>query len=337
MEKVSIIIPVYKVEPYIERCLLSALGQSYPNIEVILIDDCSPDRSMAIAANCIGSHPRKDAVKIISHNHNMGLSCARNTGINAATGDYVYFLDSDDFLPVDAINLLASPAIKNDADFSIGNYQIIGGNRCPTQLTLPTGIISGNKNIIKLLYHEQWYVMAWNKLIKTDFIKQHNLYFEPGIIHEDDLWTFKVATKARTMCTINETTYCYELHQGAITGNGMTQRHLDCRKAIIGMLHRYINADPSLHTRETLSLFEHYKLLYMRVVHIHLPGKEQEMYDAIRANRLKLPGIKPYLPERLLSFNYRLPHRLGYLYYKYAVWLNYKFLCLKIKLGITGK
>lgn len=89
--KVSVIIPVYNVSKYIERCLLSVLNQTWEDLEIILVDDCTPDNSMELAATVIASHSRGNEVRSLVHDENKGLSAARNTGIRDATGDYVYF------------------------------------------------------------------------------------------------------------------------------------------------------------------------------------------------------------------------------------------------------
>ena len=108
--RVSIIIPVYNVEPYIERCIESVLCQTYRELEVILVDDSSPDCSMDLARKCIdNSNRNKLDIIHLRHDHNLGLSAARNTGIEAATGDYLFFLDSDDWITDNCISLLVQP------------------------------------------------------------------------------------------------------------------------------------------------------------------------------------------------------------------------------------
>ena len=96
--KVSIIVPVYNVAKYIERCLLSVLNQTWQDLEVILVNDCTLDDSMEIARRVVASHPRGTVVRCLEHEENRGLSAARNTGISASVGDYLYFLDSDDYI-----------------------------------------------------------------------------------------------------------------------------------------------------------------------------------------------------------------------------------------------
>src|SRR5690606_39724837 len=99
--KVSIIIPIYNVGAFVKECILSVLNQSYQNLEVILIDDCGTDDSLIIAEKVIENHPRASQLSIIRHNRNRGISATRNTGISAATGEYIFFLDSDDKISLD--------------------------------------------------------------------------------------------------------------------------------------------------------------------------------------------------------------------------------------------
>ena len=101
--KVSIIIPIYNVAKYVTACLNSVFNQTYKDLEVILIDDCGQDNSMEIVHNFVESHPQPFPIRILYHKQNRGLSAARNTGISAAEGDFIYFLDSDDTIASNCI------------------------------------------------------------------------------------------------------------------------------------------------------------------------------------------------------------------------------------------
>ena len=114
--KVSIIIPLYNVAPYVEKCLLSVFKQTFSNIEVILIDDCGSDDTMKIVNRLLNVNKNELDIHVIQHNRNKGLSAARNTGIKVATGDYLFFLDSDDMLSEDCIEKMAFFAEKTCAD-----------------------------------------------------------------------------------------------------------------------------------------------------------------------------------------------------------------------------
>lgn len=119
-EKVSICVPIYGVEKYIERCARSLFEQTYNNIEYIFVDDCSPDHSMDILKNMIEEYPdRKSSVRIIRHEHNKGLAGARNTAIDNASGDFILHIDSDDFVNEDYVSTIVSKQQKSDYDIVV--------------------------------------------------------------------------------------------------------------------------------------------------------------------------------------------------------------------------
>ena len=113
---VSIGIPVYNVEPYIEKCLLSVLNQTYQNLEVLVVDDLGSDQSMQIVYRLQHSHPKGNLIKVVRHNNNKGLGEARNTAIEKATGKYLFFVDSDDYIEPPTINLLLKEAETHNTD-----------------------------------------------------------------------------------------------------------------------------------------------------------------------------------------------------------------------------
>jgi glycosyltransferase involved in cell wall biosynthesis len=158
--KVPIIIPVYNFESYIERCLLSALNQTYQNIEIILVDDCGQDNSMSVARRVAENHPNGHKIIFLKHEQNRGLSATRNTGINAATGDYVYFFDSDDEITLDCIETLVKPLEKQKFNIVIGNYRVTGTTKQFSSLILKQSMLTDNENIPHSFLKGDWYEMA---------------------------------------------------------------------------------------------------------------------------------------------------------------------------------
>jgi glycosyltransferase involved in cell wall biosynthesis len=216
--KISIIIPVYNVEASIERCLLSALNQSYPDIEYVLVDDATPDHSMKMAVEMIDNHPRKNTVKIVHHPENRGLSAARNTGVKHATGNYVFFLDSDDEMTPDCIETLVQSVNQQEVDFVIGETEVTGNKRkAYPPLDLKNGIYQGNDFVLKSFLKRQWYEMAWNKLIRRSIFTEKHCWFEEGIVHEDTLWSFQLALIAQSMTVTQAQTYIYHIQSNSIT------------------------------------------------------------------------------------------------------------------------
>ena len=215
--KISIIIPIYNVAPYVERCLYSALNQSYEDIELVLVDDCGTDNSMNIVSEVVEKYVGNKKILLFKHEHNLGLSAARNTGIKNATGDYLLFLDSDDEIPLNAVELLLE-ATNENPDFVIGNIKVLGSDKFSFYFSIPSGVIQGNELILDSFIKDKWYSMAVNKLIKKEFLLNHHLFFKEGILHEDELWSFILATKANKMSVVKDYTYHYYIRNDSITG-----------------------------------------------------------------------------------------------------------------------
>lgn len=218
---VSIIIPVYKVEEYIERCLISAFEQTYSNIEILIVDDCSPDNSISIAKKLVDKYSKGDIVRIISHSKNKGLSEARNTGIQASKGDFLYFLDSDDCIEPITIDTLVSFTKTEEPDFVIGGVNIINNELSKTvkdyPINYPNGYMLMDYDIVDAFLQYKWYDMACNKLIKKDFMIDNQLFFERGIYHEDTLWSFESSLRAKKIVFSDKRMYNYFLRSNSIS------------------------------------------------------------------------------------------------------------------------
>ena len=211
---ISVIIPVYKAADYILRCLESVVAQECNdfNIECILVDDCSPDRSMDVTKGFIDQY--KGAVKfcIISNTGNQGPTVARNNGLMIAKGDYVFFLDSDDYLPMNSLSSLYKEIIQYGSviDLVIGNfydYQI--GDYWQDREGLPLLLLNHN-DIMRRFLRVELSMVAWNRLIRRQFLLDNHLFFRPGMLHEDELWSYELYNVVQSIVLIPEVTYLYE-------------------------------------------------------------------------------------------------------------------------------
>ena len=204
---VSIIVPVYRVEKYLRRCLVSILEQSNNNIEVIVIDDGSPDGCPGI---CDEYALLDSRVKVV-HQKNNGLSCSRNIGIDLANGEYLMFVDSDDFITKNAVEKLLENAKKYNLDVSYGNYKNI--NRSDTNSKLFHGqncqLFNGNEFIKEQLKAGKLHIAVWLGMYRREFIVQNKIYFENGIVHEDERWSPLVLLSAKRIRCIADGFYCY--------------------------------------------------------------------------------------------------------------------------------
>lgn len=215
--KVSIIIPVYNIEAYISRCLQSVSQQTFTNIECIIVDDCGTDNSIEIAEQFIKTQPEGIYYKIIHHDHNQGLSASRNTGLRAAVGDYVYFLDGDDSITTDCIETLLALFNKYP------DIQCAQGNILDEK-----GMISyyGFKQDIPAYIHDkltieryllcQTMTSAWNRLILREFLIMHSLFFPVGLVHEDMPWLYRLTKYLTAIAYSPKGLYIYYVNSGSI-------------------------------------------------------------------------------------------------------------------------
>jgi len=215
---VSIIIPVYQVEKYIRRCLRSVMhqqGVDFP-VECILVDDASPDGSMAVAEQLTADYQGSIEFRTARHEHNRGLSAARNTGISLATGDYLLFVDSDDFITDDCLQVLFS-AVRQHAGIQVvkGNHK---GRVSVDVARIPQQPLD-NDTLLPLLYMGVIPVMAWNTLVSRSLVEQHHLRFREGMVYEDNLWSVELFRLTTSFLFVPQVTYHYEANPESILGN----------------------------------------------------------------------------------------------------------------------
>lgn len=218
MNKVSIVIPVYNVEKYIEDCLMSVAEQSYPLIEIVLIDDCGTDNSMKIVENTLKKISREGLeVTVVHHKKNEGVSVARNHGIDSAKGDFILFLDSDDMLEPLCLKKMVSRIEETDADVVMCNHRTDVENRTlGGYLSAPVDELISKGDCFHGLAKCWFNVMPWGKLLKTSFIRKHHLYFEENIMNEDVLWTFQLCMEINKIAFVHEALFYYRYNSQSI-------------------------------------------------------------------------------------------------------------------------
>lgn len=221
---ISIIVPVYQVAPYIADCLRSVMRQTWSgDLECLLIDDCGTDDSMAIAERMVAAYAGPIRFSFLHHDKNRGLSAARNTGTAAATGEYIYYLDSDDEITPDCIEKLAAVVQEDPSvEMVLGNYSI-HSDGCPVA-RFEQPIEKEREEFTSLaavrnLYFDRrgFYVYAWNKLISREFLIRNKLHFKEGLLWEDYLWTFFVVKHLSHLVVLPDATYKYYKRQNSIT------------------------------------------------------------------------------------------------------------------------
>jgi glycosyltransferase involved in cell wall biosynthesis len=228
-DKVSVIVPVYNVEEYIRECIKSIQVQTYSNLEIIVVNDGTKDKSIEIIKDLIETDSR---IRVISQ-PNQGLSAARNTGIENATGKYVAMIDSDDKIKPDFIKHLFDVADSQNADIVRGSFRDFGGNT-------PSGWIAdfliepqnGIQTLDEFLDNSISFVV-WSSLYRTEFLNLNNLRFTPGILLEDGDFTVRSYLKARKVLTTNYTDYQYRIRPGSILTSNNAKRMSESEEIII--------------------------------------------------------------------------------------------------------
>ena len=221
---ISIVVPVYNVEKYIKKCIDSIINQTYQNLEIILVDDGSPDKCGEI---CEEYSKKDNRIKVI-HKENGGVSDARNAGLEKATGEYIAFIDSDDYIDKNYISTLYNMCITNKAEIAQCSFKRVTDNQIANEKDVENKIVNMSgieaiKNIFKENYIE--YTVAWNKLYKKSLFD--NIKYPKGKLHEDEATTYKLFYEAKIVSVTNEKLYYYYIRQNSITNTKFSLRRLD--------------------------------------------------------------------------------------------------------------
>ena len=212
---ISIVVPVYEVEKYLKKCVHSILNQTYNNLEIILVDDGSPDRCGLI---CDEYAQKDNRVKVI-HKENGGLSDARNVGIKASLGDYIMFVDSDDYIELNSAEYLVEYMDKLNLDIVCSNtWKKIDENETYNKpFMYENKVISGEEYIAHGMSTGNIFSVVCNKMYRTKLIKDNEIYFKEGLLHEDEDWTPRILLKANKVMSVEFCFYNYVIREGSIT------------------------------------------------------------------------------------------------------------------------
>lgn len=248
--KVSVVIPVYKVEEYLEKCLDSVVGQSLRDIEIICVDDGSPDRCGEICHRYAKNDKR---IKVI-HQENQGLSAARNTGIEHATGDYIAFVDSDDWLHPNFLEVLYRLCVDNACLISrCGLQKLYSEDEAVTEYRCDGEIVTGKDMIHRRFEANGWMqVVAWNKLYHRSVFS--DIRYPHGKIHEDEFTTYRTYWKAEHVAYTDCKLYYYRQRGDSIMGRGFNEKSLHVIEAYEESAEFFRQRDQWLYRKSLISL-----------------------------------------------------------------------------------
>lgn len=237
MPEISVIVPVYKAEAYLSRCVDSILAQTFTDFELILVDDGSPDRSGTIC----DEYAARDARIRVIHKPNGGLSDARNTGIDASTGDWLMFVDSDDYIAPNMAEALHTAVTQHNADMATCNVKQFGNNPDTPEtdwIKIKSGVYDG----IELLKSGDFmppYVVAWNKIYAKRLWQ--SLRYPVGRIHEDEFVIHLLFSACKKVVCLTDALYYYRENPNGITKRPYSLSRLDYLDALADRLQYYID------------------------------------------------------------------------------------------------
>ena len=303
---VSVIVPVYNVEQYLDECLNSIRQQTYKNIEIIVVEDCSVDNSL----NTLTKHLEDSRIKLIQHEKNSGLSAARNTGIDASEGDYIMFVDSDDYIHNNLIQLCLDNISKKGSDLIVFDfYSFYDGEKINNK-------INKNKEYNSKLFNHSEYLkyhhFAWLKFLKADVVKNNSLRFPVGYYYEDWPFHWELAFKNYRVLHLNAPLYYYRLRSGSITSSGNQKLiHIYYSHRII--LDKMKDYNVSLDTKKILAK-KIYSGLWFVLTQIDSEYLRKAVFEAKKQLNITNDIIKlddPSLKSRILILGLRMPSKIS--------------------------
>ena len=318
MDLISVIVPIYNVEAYLDRCVRSIVEQTYENLEIILVDDGSPDGCPAM---CDAWAERDSRIRVI-HKDNGGLSDARNAGIRIAVGEYISFIDSDDWIEPGFLTELHEAMVQTGADIAECGTAFVdeSGNVLRRRGVALQSEIDKMDALRRLILEDGIYQTVWNKLYRREVIE--GILFEKGKHHEDDFWTYQIFDRIEKLTVIDKPLYNYLQRSGSIIGAGYTIKRLDGLEARVQRM-EYLQKYEELAclTRQALmtDCMWHYQCAKQ-----YLTGTDREMaLKHVRETMKKCPGVP------LTALKGKLTHRMWYLLFKImpnlTVWARRKF------------
>ena len=236
--RVTICVPVYGVEKFIERCARSLFEQTYDALDYVFVDDCSKDRSIAVLQQVVEAYPkRKPFVRIVAHERNRGLAAARRTAVEHATGDYILQVDSDDYLSLDAVSLLVQQAEETGADIVAGSQHIISA----TQTVYRQDLVPQDKDAYarSLLIRKSIQGVV-GKLFRRSLIIEHKLFPPEGLnMAEDYVVMPRIAYYANHVAKVDAPIYNYVKYNPDSYTTTISKRGIDCTVEALSVLESF--------------------------------------------------------------------------------------------------
>ena len=300
MELISVIVPIYKVETYLDKCVRSIVEQTYTNLEIILVDDGSPDR----CGDMCEDWAKKDNRIQVLHKENGGLSDARNAGLAVATGKLVSFIDSDDWISSDFIQTLYQAMERSGAQIAECAIELVDeqGNVLRKRGPEKEETLEKIEALRRLILEEGVYQTVWNKLYRREVIE--GILFEKGKYNEDDFWTYQIFDRVEKLALVNKPMYYYLQRGGSIMGVGYNPKRLDGLEARFRRMEYLSKYEPLRDLTRQQIMLDY--MWHLQCILRYLKGVEKQTSVT---TVIKMKSATPGVPLRNLTLNL-----------KYCIW-----------------
>lgn len=316
-ELISVILPIYNVEKYLEKCLKSVINQTYKNLEIILVDDGSKDNSPQIC----DEYAVKDKRIVVIHKSNGGLSDARNAGIEIAKGKYMTLIDSDDYVEKDYVQFLYQLIKENNAEMSICSHTVLYTNG--TRIEKETGehlVLDPKTTLEKILYDEGIDLSAWAKMYKKELFD--NVKYPKGRIFEDAATTYLLIDECKKIVLGSESKYYYIIRDNSITTKGFSPKKMQLIDSTQEMCDYVKNKYPDLEKAADRRLMYAYLATLSQLANCKdkYPEEQKKLMEYIKQNRKKALKDKRIKKRDRIALYSTI---FGFSFYKF-VWKLYK-------------
>ncbi len=309
--KISIIIPVYNVSSYIEQCFRSILNQSFSDLEVFFVDDCGSDNSVNLLLSLMGGKEETDfggkQFKILHHTQNKGVGEARNTGLNSATGDYVFFLDSDDSIADNCIETMVDYALKTQADIvesKVHTYYL-------EERTPICGFWDNSEKIKQIFYDRQVHPEPWGRLVKKELIDKNKFRFPAKIVMEDVPWGLELFCNAQSLCLIPDKLYYYTARPDSIMSKKNFNKRFDDFAKVLSLCLAIADKYNELKSVFFINWLEYNKAVFFRnIVDLGTPNQLKWYYKNV------IRKIHPVPQLNKDNIHYLFPSFIGFYVYQ---------------------
>lgn len=322
---ISIIIPVYNKESYIDKCLTSVNNQTYEKIEIIIINDGSTDNSDSIIKNWISKDSRIRYFK----QENQGVAKARNMGLEYATGEYIFFLDADDYLIEDAIYCFVNNLNNVEADIIIGNYyeykqKLYKKSSHETRLYMPKELNQLDTIIDMFIDNGRAMAMAGNKLYKADFLKKISIEFKKNIISEDRLFNLMCYVNNPSILLIEEYTYVYNIIEDS-RSRKVNPNYYRESISLFFLFHKYLSSNSKLKDYQNLLklilVYDLYKIINHTFENSKTPIKDtNNIIKKMRNNKLIFSTVLGVYSDKDIKI------KKGYKFFNHMLVIGFLFL-----------